>query len=138
MRKNYWDLNKHYTFLSLKAKKALERLGKVKYTRDVDGYHIRVFFEDIPISISIIKHLGSYGEHEDLWEVAIVSELGDRKKQKIRGVVGYLTDRKVVEYTTLVRKLIDNNKDYKRVIEEEIDENPESYESLIESIKSNI
>ena len=138
MRKNYWDLNKRYSFLSLKAKKALERLGKTQYFKDFDGYHARVLFENTPVSISIIKHFGSYGEENDLWEAAIVINLGDREKQAIICVVGYLTDRKVVEYTTLIKKLIENNKDYKRVIEEEIEKDPESYDSFIKAIKSKI
>lgn len=59
---------------------------------------------------SIVKHCGSYGVHNDLWELAVLRFNGDEwnltyDTEITDDVLGYLTDQDVLELLQRIRDL---------------------------------
>lgn len=99
---DFWGKDNNY---DLKIPKDLEKflLYKISMNEQTKGimpYGIKYRFQfENGYGASVIKHLGSYGFDEDLWEIATT------KDEKLyycelldHDVKGYLTDEQVKEY----------------------------------------
>ena len=71
-----------------------------------------LFIFDNGYGASVVKHRGSYGFEEDLWELAVIEYL-DNESRRIcydtditDDVLGYLRDDEVVEILQRIKELI--------------------------------
>lgn len=76
---------------------------------DVKGIHICVKFDN-GYGCSIIRHIGSYGSEDGLWELAVLLVKDDKcmicyDTPITDDVLGYLTEEDVLEYISKIKAL---------------------------------
>lgn len=99
-----------YTDLSNEAQFTLGNIGHLKRRNALYGGFHWVFTFDNNYGISIIKHDGSYGHSENLWEIAVLYKDDLCYDTPITDdVIGRLSEEKVLDYARQIRDLPERN-----------------------------
>lgn len=99
--------------LEFKSDKFMGNLVKKDYDEFLRGVHYVFRFEN-GYGASVIKHSGSYGNEDDLWELAVImfyDKYDDNswdltyETPITNDVIGWLTDEQVEEYLQKIKEL---------------------------------
>jgi len=98
--------NKKYTPLESVFTETLKALSdKYEEKNILDGYQYLVSFDN-GYGISIVKHEGSYGHKDDLWEIAVLKDGKLCYDTPVADdVVGWLSSAEVMNYVMKVEIL---------------------------------